>query len=386
MKYFLKKVSKIMTEDFCTLKPSDTTGDALHIMREHGISVILIKLRKKAVRLVSSRHLLKAGVYPKTRLGSIAMPAPNIMFDDTILDAAKALVSFRIEAVPVRDPNGDLLGIVTRYDIMKYALEMGWLEPFNVKDAMSTSPITISPSDSAGKARRILLDNTTRHVLVVKNNKLVGMVGVEDVLEKIYSITVRRSTRGEFVGETGRILSHPVKFIMSRPVFTVDVEDKLPTVVKIMMKMGVFSVPVMERDSVVGIISKGDIVKKIAALAIMKTIPLSFKGLEKMPQRLLDLTDTGISRTLEKLIRTTGLFEGRVVIKWQNREGKRTLYIFEVSAKAAEGIVTASETGWEPVQAFISALRMLERQSEKAITKKRKAERKRKMQDLSPPI
>lgn len=102
----------------------------------------------------------------------------------------------------------------------------------------------------------------------------------------------------------------------------------------------------------------------ISALALMETLPVSFKGLERLPQHLLGRADIGISRTLERFARTTDLFEGRVVIKWKNREGERTLYTFEVSASVARNMFIASKSGWEPLQAFIKALRSLERQSE----------------------
>ncbi|RLE65159.1 MAG: hypothetical protein DRJ47_06015 [Thermoprotei archaeon] len=351
-------------------------------MRNHDVSVVFIMFRKGAVRFVSSLHLLETGVFPNTKLGSIARPAPSLMLYDTILDSAKILDSYRIEAVPILDSNESILGIVTRYDVIKYALSTGWLDEFNVKDVMSTNLVTASPLDQTDKVRRLLFDNAARQVLIVEDGKLVGVVGIKDILEKIYSITVSCSTLGEVIGETDRILSHPAKFVMSRPVFTVNVEDRLSKAIEIMMA-GEFCAPVLEGGSVVGIITRGDVVKMISALALMKTLPLSFKGLEKIPRHLLDLADIGVSKTLERLARTTDLFEGRIVIKQQNKEGERTLYIFEMSAKVAKDIVTASKKGWEPIQTFINTLNSLRRQSEKVLTKKRKAERKRKLMDNS---
>jgi|GEM_PF-871708 len=381
MEYFLEEVSKIMSKDFCELKPTDTVGKALHIMRDYDISVILVMHKRKARRLVSSRHLLRAGVFPNTRLISIAKPAPYLVPDDIILDAAQALVSYKVEAVPVIDSNNVVLGLVTRRDIIKYALEIGWLQPFNVKDAM-LKPVIASPSDSASKVRRLIMNHATRQVFIVEDDRLIGVVGIEDILEKIYSITVNRSTTGEIIGETEKILSHPAKFIMSRPIFTVNVEDKLSKAAEIMLKLGVFSTPVLEENSVVGTITRYSIVRMVAALAIMKSLPLSFKGLGKIPQHLLDLANIGISKTLERIARTTKLWEGRVIIKWQNTEGERTLYIFEISIVTAKGIFTASKSGWEPIQVFINALKALERQCEKTLTKKRKAERKKRRMDL----
>jgi len=378
MEYFLENVSKVMSKDFLVLKPADTVEKALGLMRDRGVSVILVISKKKDLRLVSSLHLLEAGDSPYTKLGSIARSSPNFMPGDAILAAAKALVSHRIEAVPVLNQNGNILGIVTRNDIVKYALKTRWLDTFKVKDAMSTNLVIASPDDPASKVRRLIVNHGIRQVLIIgEDGKLVGIVKIRDLLEKIYGITVRRSTVGERVGETNRTFSHQAKGIMSRPVITVNIEDNLSKAAEMMMTKE-HCIPVLEEDYVVGVITRSDIIKMIAALDSMPTLPVTFKGIEKIPEHLSDRANAGISRTLERFARTTDLFEGRVVVKQKNREGSRALYIFEVSAKIAKNIFSASKSGWEPIKAFIKALRSLERQSEKAKTKKRRAERRRK--------
>ncbi len=378
MEYFIENVSEVMSKDFLVLKPADTVEKALGLMRDRGVSVILVISKKKDLRLVSSLHLLEAGDSPYTKLGSIARSSPNFMPGDAILAAAKALVSHRIEAVPVLNQNGNILGIVTRNDIVKYALKTRWLDTFKVKDAMSTNLVIASPDDPASKVRRLIVNHGIRQVLIIgEDGKLVGIVKIRDLLEKIYGITVRRSTVGERVGETNRTLSHQAKGIMSRPVITVNTEDNLSEAAEMMMTKE-HCIPVLEEDYVVGIITRSDIIKMIAALDLMPTLPVTFKGVEKIPEHLSDRANAGISRTLERFARTTDLFEGRVVVKQKNREGSRALYIFEVSAKIAKNIFSASKSGWEPIKAFIKALRSLERQSEKAKTKKRRAERRRK--------
>ncbi|RLE93863.1 MAG: hypothetical protein DRJ55_03305 [Thermoprotei archaeon] len=378
MEYFLENISEVMSKDFLVLKPADTAEKALGLMRESGVSVILVISKKKDLRLVSSLHLLEAGDFPNTKLGSIARPAPRFTPNDAILDAAKALVSHRIEAVPILDRNENILGIVTRNDIVKYALKTRWLDTFKVKDAMSTNLVIASPLDSASKVRRLIVNHGIKQVLIIgEDGKLVGIVKIRDLLERIYGITVRRSTVGERVGETNRPLSHRAKGIMSRPVITVNTEGNLSEAAEIMLTKE-HCIPVLEEGYVVGVITRSDIIKMIAALDMMPTLPVTFKGIEKIPEHLFDRASAGISRTLERFARTTDLFEGRVVVKQKNREGSRALYIFEVSAKIAKNMFSASKSSWEPLKAFIKALRSLERQSEKAKTKKRKAERRRK--------
>ena len=377
MKYFLQNIEEIMQKEFWVAQPTDTAEDALNLMRTHNTSVILVPSKKKAPRLVSSLHLLEAGDSPYTKLGSIAKPSPNFMPGDAILDAAKVLISHKIEAVPVLNQNKNILGIVTRNDIVKYALTTGWLDKFKVKDAMSTNLVIASPLDTASKVRKLIVKHGIKQVLIIgEDGKLVGIVRIRDLLEKIYGITVSRSTVGERAGETDRTLSHQANRIMSRPVTTVNTEDKLSEAAEIMITKE-HCIPVLEEGYVVGVITRSDIIKMIAALDLMPNLPLTFKGHEKIPEHLSDRANAGISRTLERFARTTDLYEGRVVIKQKNKEGERTLYTFEVSAKTAKNTFSASKSGWEPIKTFIKALRSLERQSKKAQTKKRETKRKR---------
>jgi len=376
MEPFLEKISKIMTRDVFTINSNATISKALPIMRDYDISVLPVISGRRIIGLISRLHILEAGITPNTKVGSIAEPAPNLSLNTLILDAAKMLVSHKFEALPVLDNNGNLAGIVARYDIVKYALEKKWLDKFKVRDVMSINLVTASPSDSIGKVRKLIMNHAIRQIPIVDNGKLIGIVSIRDILERVYSITLRRSTVGEFVGETESIFSRPVKSIMSRPVFTVNVNDKLSEAGRIMIEKGFFSTPVVDKSSVVGIITRGDIVRLIAALILEISLPLSFKGLENLPPHLIGLANTSVSRTFDRIARTVDLFEGSVVIKKQREAGLRNIYFVEVSAETARGVFTASEKGWEPIQSLNSALRLLERQVEKELAKKREAKRK----------
>ena len=55
------------------------------------------------------------------------------------------------------------------------------------------------------------------HVPIMDDGKLVGMIGIQDILENIYW-PQRRQTTGDIVGEKIETLSVPAKGIMSGPV------------------------------------------------------------------------------------------------------------------------------------------------------------------------
>jgi len=382
MEDFLKSVSEIMVEDVFTINHDEAINKALSIMRDYDISVLPVLRGRKVIGLIDRLRILETGFSPYTKAGSIAEPAASLKPDDTILDAARMLVALKFEALPVLDDKEELVGIVARYDIVKYTLDIKWLDEFKVKDVMSTNLITITPNESIGKARKLLINRGIRQLPVVDGNKLVGIISIRDILERMYSIKLKRARAGEVVGETEYIFSRPVKSIMSRPVFYVKVDDPLSRAGKIMVEEGFFSTPVVDKKGPAGIITRGDIVRLVASRILEITLPISFKGLENLQPHLVGLANVKISKTFNRIAKTLDLFEGSIVLKKQRVKGERNIYFVEVSAETARGVFSASEKSWDPIQALTGALKILEKQVEKAIVRKRDAKRKRKMHPI----
>ena len=87
---------------------------------------------------------------------------------------------------------------------------------------------------------------------------------------------------------------------MSRPVATIGINDELSKAAEIIIR-GEHCVPVLEDGRIVGVITSGSIVEAIAELDVMPSLPVSFKGLEKIPRHLRERINVSVSRTLERL-------------------------------------------------------------------------------------
>jgi CBS domain-containing protein len=84
------------------------------------------------------------------------------------------------EDFPVLDEEGDLVGIITRNEIMAAAHSPGRFA--TVRDLMKTEFPTISPdADLFTDGNRILQESGFRALPVVKDGNLVGMLTVDDV-------------------------------------------------------------------------------------------------------------------------------------------------------------------------------------------------------------
>jgi len=129
----------------------------------------------------------------------------SILPSTSINEAIKELRKNRISGLPVIDQNNKLIGMLTEKGIMSYILpsyisKVGafvyaenpkairnkvqeLLGERKVQDIMREDVITISPEASLSELARIMLTKNVRRVPVVdKENKVVGIVAREDVL------------------------------------------------------------------------------------------------------------------------------------------------------------------------------------------------------------
>jgi CBS domain-containing protein len=99
----------------------------------------------------------------------------------TVADACREMRDRRIGAVIVADADRRLLGIFTGRDAVWRMLAEG-RDPYAtaLADVMTPKPLTISPGRTAIDALRMMEDGGFRHVPVVAEGKIVGVVSRAD--------------------------------------------------------------------------------------------------------------------------------------------------------------------------------------------------------------
>ncbi len=90
---------------------------------------------------------------------------------------------FHIAGMPVAE-KGHLVGIICQTDILR-AARSGSLADFLVKDVMKTDVITVSPTESAVKAARIMIDERINRIPVTENDRIVGIITRGDLIRAV---------------------------------------------------------------------------------------------------------------------------------------------------------------------------------------------------------
>lgn len=104
----------------------------------------------------------------------------------TVFEAARQMTDCDVAAVVVLDEDGKLMGIVTERDITRRLVAHGRrARETTLGDIMTESPDTLAPTDTAGDALELMRVRNYRHIPVVENGKVVGMVSIRDLYAAI---------------------------------------------------------------------------------------------------------------------------------------------------------------------------------------------------------
>jgi len=134
-----------------------------------------------------------------------------------------------------------------------------------IKEVMSKSVITVRESTTVKQALAILDKEAITAVPVVgSHRRIVGIVSEADLIRDAVQHDVRRHV-SHALEDLTVLPPHEVGEVMSRHPITVHPEADLVDAVELMTSTGVKSLPVVDdRDEVVGMISRRDIVRVLA--------------------------------------------------------------------------------------------------------------------------
>ncbi|WP_109468412.1 CBS domain-containing protein [Albibacillus kandeliae] len=103
--------------------------------------------------------------------------------DTTVGKAVEVLRDKRIGALLVRDEEGILLGILSERDIVRRLADTpGRTLPQTVAELMSKEVQTTSPGESLVRVLRRMTDGRFRHMPVMEDGLLIGMISIGDVV------------------------------------------------------------------------------------------------------------------------------------------------------------------------------------------------------------
>ncbi len=107
--------------------------------------------------------------------------------DDTVYDALKLMAEKNVGAVLVFD-EGCLVGIMSERDYARKVILHGKAAPTTkVREIMTPRVICVRTDQRAEECMAIMTDKHVRHLPVIENNEIVGVLSIGDVVKAVIS-------------------------------------------------------------------------------------------------------------------------------------------------------------------------------------------------------
>jgi len=291
-KYFIRKhrpmdISNIMTTKIHSVSPSASIDWAIELMENEGIHHLPVIEKDRLVGMVSDRDVLISTGWTlavERRVGSnnsksigphrveqiMSRQLHHLSDTSDAHEAAGMMLAHKISAVPILVDNG-LVGLVTDTDLIRRLSELGLVEgnaqeflKTKVKTLMSTPPITVTPAALLEEVVSVFRRFHVRHVPVAEKQKLMGIISDRDVRRVLgWSAVCDMQADAE-----GRVCPAPMPTqasdIMHEDVKTIGSEESLDMALWRMQSGKIHSLPVVDNDMLIGIITQLDFVRAIA--------------------------------------------------------------------------------------------------------------------------
>ena len=106
--------------------------------------------------------------------------------NDTLKTVSEKLQKHNIGAMPVLSTqNNNVIGIVSERDLARYIINDEFKNDLSVTKIMSKNLITCNLNTSVTELMEIITKNRIRHIPIMEEKKLLGMVSIGDVVNYI---------------------------------------------------------------------------------------------------------------------------------------------------------------------------------------------------------
>ena len=102
-----------------------------------------------------------------------------------VLDAIRMMADKYVGALLVME-SGQLVGIVSERDYARKVILMGRSSADTpLREIMSAPVTTVTPGDSVNHCMKLMTDKRMRHLPVVENGKVIGMLSIGDLVKAV---------------------------------------------------------------------------------------------------------------------------------------------------------------------------------------------------------
>lgn len=174
-------------------------------------------------------------------------------------DALKLMYEQNVGGLPIVDEDTRIKAIITEEDFVRFSagIETG----LNVESYMSANVITAPAQTTIEKMTRMIIQKGFRRMPVVQDGVLMGMVTASDIMKYMGSGDAFEKV---VTGDIGEVMNLPIKSLIKHNLVITEKAADLGLASRKMVENDIGSLPVMDKGSLVGILTERDFVRALA--------------------------------------------------------------------------------------------------------------------------
>jgi CBS domain-containing protein len=304
-------VRDVMREEVVTVMPDTPVAEIVQLLLQRGYrSLPVIDAEKRLVGIITDGDLLQrtgiearlglqADLSPTKLLQQLAVlqqqshtardimtrPVIAVHMDESVRVAAERMAEHRLKRLPVVDPAGRLVGLVSRLDIFRAVeyhqsgngneTEDAPHEGFSVSDLMYKDVPTVRPQARLEEILQALeVDRRRRAIVIDDERHVLGIITDGDLL--------RRSRHAEEPGLVGRLRAlvgaqkvattllprsnETAAALMTTPVLTIRMDATLQEALRLMLQHHIKRLPVVDSEGrLMGLLGRASVLQGLLA-------------------------------------------------------------------------------------------------------------------------
>lgn len=131
-----------------------------------------------------------------------------------------------------------------------------------VSEIMTRNIIKLNLADELGKAEELFKNHKIRHIPVVNDGKIIGMLSYTDLLRVSYADVVEKEAENV---ESIVFNMFSIRQVMTKEVIVITSETTIKETAEILSKNEFHALPVCDKNNLVGIVTTTDLMKYFIA-------------------------------------------------------------------------------------------------------------------------
>lgn len=251
-------LAEFASPDVCVIAPDSRTREGLDVMRQRGISCLVVEEKGRPVGIITERGILWAAAHKGVTFADqpvrdiMSGPVVTVLEDANVAEACALMTRNRLRHLVMVDADGRTRGVVTQSNLVECLGEGSLSNVRKVAEIMTREVVTAPGSVTVREAVDRMAACSISCLVVARDGRPAGIITERDVVRLLLDTP-----------HMGRLNLYD---IMSCPVVCLEEDHPVFEAAMLMRKHRVRRVVVVDADrKVLGLVTQTDIVRGLAS-------------------------------------------------------------------------------------------------------------------------